>query len=599
MFAFALVVASCLSPTGLLDANHAATVSGIPPTGTLTTRYSYAGQQMRGEVHEAVDLASGWFVRFETIGPTQDAEGFDGHEPWMRDMSGAYLPEQGGNKRDLAVSRAYRNANRWWRADRGGAKLEASGCDGVRVTPPGGVPFEAWFDPRSYLLIRTREVQSFGNVAEVRYSAFAPRGNEQVPNRLDIETNDNAGDVETLRLIDYALTPTRIGSSYAMPKSKPSDWTLPPATVTVPFQLLNNHVIVEARVNGRGPFPFLVDTGGHDIVTSSTVSALGLQEQGESQATGAGEKATTSGYATVERLQVGDAVLFRQTVTKLDFSPADVEGLQLGGMIGVEFFERFVVVIDYGARTLTLIDPAHFGAVDRAHAGTPIPLTFYSHMPQVVGSFDGREGKFNIDTGSRVELSLTAPFVDEAGLRDAYPGGITITDGWGVGGPSRSYVVQAGELNLGEISIKSPIASLSSARHGAFSDASYQGNVGSGLLKRFVATFDYTNHLLYLRKAGYQDPDIGAFDRVGIWLNRADGGFRIMDIAMGGPADKGGLKAGDIVTAIDGSSVLATTLSEIRRTLKLVAVGKPLTITAQRDNVTVLATITPRDLIPR
>jgi hypothetical protein len=57
-------------------------------------------------------------------------------------------------------------------------------------------------------------------------------------------------------------------------------------------------------------------------------------------------------------------------------------------MIGVDFFERFVIQIDYGTRTLTLIDPVHFGPGERADAGTPVPLKFYSHMPQVSGTFD-------------------------------------------------------------------------------------------------------------------------------------------------------------------------------------------------------------------
>ncbi|NMO20768.1 hypothetical protein HPC49_25755 [Pyxidicoccus fallax] len=35
-----------------------------------------------------------------------------------------------------------------------------------------------------------------------------------------------------------------------------------------------------------------------------------------------------------------------------------------------------------------------------------------------------------------------------------------------------------------------------SAKRGAFSDAAYDGNIGSGLLKRFVATFDYPRQVL-------------------------------------------------------------------------------------------------------
>lgn len=598
MLAVALAVASCLSPGALLDANRAATNSGAVPAGTLTTSYSYSGQGLTGEVREVVDLASGAFVESFVIGPTREAQGYDGRLAWMKDTSGFYLPEQGGDKPALAVSQAYLNANAWWRTDRGGAVLESISCDGVRVVPAGGEPFEAWFDPVSHLLIRTRETESYGEVVEKRYSDFAPRGGEQVATRIDIGTNDDPSEIETLRLEGYEIGPTRPTGIYAIPAVEPRDWSLPGGRVTVPFRLLNNHIIVDARVNGRGPFPFLVDTGGHGIVTPSTASALDLREQGESEATGAGEHVATSGYAQVESIQVGNALLFHQTVTELDFSPVDVEGLALGGMIGVEFFERFVIKIDYGARTLTLIDPANFSALDRVRAGRATHFNFYSHMPEVVGDLDGYRGLFNIDTGSRVELTLTSPFVDQYGLRKAYADGITITDGWGVGGPSKSYVVRAGTFELGHTAVDCPVVGLSSAHHGAFSDASYQGNVGSGLLKRFVVTFDYGAQTLYLKRAHYQDPDIGAFDRIGLWLNRAEGGLKIMDIAAGGPAEEAGLKVGDVVTAIGGISVSAETLSDARRSLKLLAVGRPVTIVAERDGKTQSRTVIPRNLIP-
>ena len=69
------------------------------------------------------------------------------------------------------------------------------------------------------------------------------------------------------------------------------------------------------------------------------------------------------------------------------------------GMIGFEVLRRFVTQIDYGRKTLTFIDPAAF---DPAGSGTPVAFVFYSHLPQVAGSFEGIPGQFDIDTGSRV-----------------------------------------------------------------------------------------------------------------------------------------------------------------------------------------------------
>jgi hypothetical protein len=59
-------------------------------------------------------------------------------------------------------------------------------------------------------------------------------------------------------------------------------------------------------------------------------------------------------------------------------------------------------------------------------------------------------------TGSRVEVTLTAAFVSRESLREAYPRGAKITDGWGVGGASRSYVVRAAELSLGSVTTAQP-----------------------------------------------------------------------------------------------------------------------------------------------
>lgn len=288
LLAAAIPVVSCSAPADLLNASRAAILAGPAPVGTLTTHCAYSGQGLTGEIRNNFDLTSGFFVEFDVIGSTRGANGFDGHLPWMMDMSGAYLPQQGGDKPALAINQAYRNSKAWWLDDRSGAKLESIGCNGLRVTPIGGKPFDAWVDPASHLLTRISEAQNFGGIAETRYSNFAERGGELIATLIEIQTNNNAQDVQTLRLTDFAIIAAQPYARYAMPTAKPVNWSLPSGKVMVPFRLLNNHIIVDARVNGRGPFPFLVDTGGHDIIAPSTAFALELKTDGESQSGGAG-----------------------------------------------------------------------------------------------------------------------------------------------------------------------------------------------------------------------------------------------------------------------------------------------------------------------
>jgi hypothetical protein len=55
-----------------------------------------------------------------------------------------------------------------------------------------------------------------------------------------------------------------------------------------------------------------------------------------------------------------------------------------------------------------------------------MPFAFYSTIPQIEGAFDGMAGKFDIDTGSRVEVTLTSPFVKTNDLIAKHPQGALV-----------------------------------------------------------------------------------------------------------------------------------------------------------------------------
>ena len=591
----------------ILAANRRAVVgeAGAPPTGSIVARYTYSGQGLRGTTETIAELATGAFVDSYRIDPTSGASGFDGRTPWMTDMSGTHTPEEGGDKPALAVNEAYRLANLWWRADRGGAAIALAGRDAegerLRVTPRGGKPFEAWFDPRSHQLVHIREVQGF-QTFDTYYSAFAPRGRLNVPTRIRIEDGNGPSTTQTLTLTGFEVGPARPASAYAMPRGEPADWSIAGGapSVTVPFRLLNNHIFVDATVDGKGPFPFIVDTGGHNIITPSTAAALKLGLQGTMPSAGVGEKTAEAGYTRVRSLGVGGLTLRDQTVLTLDFSPKPVEGLEIGGMLGFELLRRFVVRFDYGARTMTLIDPAHFRPDDAlAGGGVAMPFRFYDHLPQVEGRFGAIPGRFDIDTGSRSELTLTAPFVTAHKLCAALPGGIVTVDGWGVGGPARSYVTRASSLSLGGVTVPDVVTGMSVQTKGSFSDVNYEGNVGSGFLKRFVVTIDYGGRRLYLKPLAAPSPDTGTFDRAGMWINLGARGFDIVEITPGGPAAEAGLAKGDVLTAIDGQATTGgdSALADARRFFRTAPPGKVVTLDYLRGDKAEKATLTPRDQI--
>jgi len=557
------------SPDALLAAYQAAV--GRTPLGEVQLTYAYSGQGMTGVVKDRYDVATGAFVESSAIGPDAEGSGFDGAQAWMRDISGAITPEDGGDKRQLAVNAAYRYANGWWRADRGGAAIESLGqrsakgvtYDVLRVTPKGGKPFEAWFGRDDHLLHRTVEGQAFLTVA-IDYSDYRDVGGAKLPGKLTI---DNGQGVQTETLLTGMLGPARGNTAYSAPKVKLTDAVIQNAQgrTTVPFQLLNNHIYAQVKVNGKGPFPFIFDSGGHSILTPKTMAALGLAGEGHGTGGGAGEKTVEESFARGVTFQVGDLVFKNQTAFVVPFEAPHVEAFDQNGMLGFELFRRFVTVIDYGAKTLTFIDPAKF---DPRGSGVAVPLVFYDHLPQVKGTFEGIPGLFDIDTGSRVEVTVTTPTVAAHHLRESHPKGAVAVDGWGVGGPTTSYLTRIREMTLGPVKIDDVVAGFGTQSKGSLADPNYLGNVGSKLLKRFVVTFDYGHRIMYLKRLPEPIEDAATFDRSGAWINTADNGFEIVNVTPGGAAQAAGLKAGDHIVAVDGAPAHSAQLSDLRERLR-------------------------------
>lgn len=598
------VMAKPVAPTveAVLAANRAA-VGPMPAAGALHAAYKVEADGLAGTGVREVDLATGAFAQSAAAGPVSSANGYDGKTPWQRDISGVATDQQGGDRIPVAVNEAYRNANLWWRADRAGAQVVYVGrerengraLDHLAVTPKGGGRFEAWFDADSHLLVRTAEPQQFFKT-QTLYEDYRREGAVQVAHKRTVDFGAGPDGVQTFTLTGLRLTSAQPLAAYARPTDPPTGGRIEggATSATVPFRLLNNHIYVQVTLNGRGPYTFLVDTGGHTLISPRAAKEAGLTSVGASVTSGAGEKTETTGFARYDEIALGPVRLTDQTGFVTNIYDEAIEGLPVDGMLGFELFARFAVRIDYGAQTLTLWT---FDSFSPQGAGTAIPFAFYDHLPYVTGLIDDMPARFDIDTGSRSEVDITTPFVARMGLRARYRPGISAITGWGVGGASRSYVVRLPSLSLGSVKADNVVAGLSEARAGSISDANYEGNVGSGLLKRYVATFDYARQVLYLKPLEPAPADAGRYDRSGMWINAADDGFLVTAVAEQTPAAEAGLTAGDLITAIDGEAAQPEALSDARTLLRALPAGRKLNLTVRRAGAERTVALVLRDLI--
>ena len=115
-------------------------------------------------------------------------------------------------------------------------------------------------------------------------------------------------------------------------------------------------VLVPARVNGRGPFQFALDTGAsRTVIAPDLARSLGITSVADDPLTaGGGRVASSLGWVDV--LAVGTARVEHLTVAVADFLVmlSDAIGTRLDGIVGYNFLREFTVTIDYPAETLWL-----------------------------------------------------------------------------------------------------------------------------------------------------------------------------------------------------------------------------------------------------
>ena len=146
----------------------------------------------------------------------------------------------------------------------------------------------------------------------------------------------------------------------------PPTTTAPKAgPVTLPFELVaSNHMVVEAKVNGKGPFRLVFDSGAPVSLLSNTAAdASGAIAKDAPKSFLMGLR----GEGMIKDLEVGDLKARDVPVIVLDHPTLKAIGAFLGkpldGIIGFTFFARYRTTIDYQAKVMTL-EPVEFAVRD-------------------------------------------------------------------------------------------------------------------------------------------------------------------------------------------------------------------------------------------
>lgn len=550
----AAIGGSALGRVKILELRATGSLGGLTGTGTS---WSQIGGVRFAEFYDAAPLAGG--------------DGYDGHNAWNRDGSGLVWVDGGEAGRAQAIGQAFVSDYALWTPGRGGATVTYTGQrrDGARSydvlrvqAPHSAVPFDLWLDRATHLPARFE--QTVGPLTSVTtYDDYRPVDGLMVARTSRTQSSD--GNVSASTVTQAIANPPDGSQNLMQPASDVHDFSIAGAatSTSVPFDLVDNHVYLSVMLDGKGPYRFIYDTGGANIVDPAVAREIGATGRGSVQGSGVGSTTESVSFATVDTMQIGDATvkhqLFGVAPTRLGFGISG--GRPVDGLIGFEVLSRFITTFDYAHNVVVLSMPQSPPPVLPGSSVAPFVLD--GRQPQFGCAIDGVASQCTLDTGARNSISLFTPFL--AAHPSVIPATLTAVgvNGFGFGGPEFGKLGRIASLQFAGFTLHDVVGDFTIQQKGAFAAPFVAANVGGNLWRRFTLTLDYGNQTMTLRPdAAFDQPDV--HERAGLFLLNRGGKYVVLDARPGTPAAQAGIVRGDTIVTIDGKPADGMTLQAVR-----------------------------------
>jgi hypothetical protein len=348
--------------------------------------------------------------------------------------------------------------------------------------------------------------------------------------------------------------------------------------VDIPFEYHNGFIIVRVLLNDIFPLQFILDTGAeHTILNKRQITDL-LQVDYDRRLTIMGADLSTELYAYLVRgikIQVGNIVGLNRSILVLEEDYVKFEsftGIEVHGILGSDFFRRFIVKINYQRQLITLYDPQYFKPPKTGYDVVPIEVD--RHKPYFRGQVLFQKDtvtnlKLLLDTGASLSLLLETSSHPNLFLPEhSIPSDL----GVGLGGQVKGYLGRTSKFELADFQFQEVITHFQDLSMIADTtiESNRNGLIGNNILSRFTLIIDYYRSTLYLSPNRKYSKKF-RFDKSGLQIIAGGNNlntFIIYSILAGSPADQAGLLPGDEVVSINGQSTDLMTLYGLTRRLQ-------------------------------
>jgi len=372
-------------------------------------------------------------------------------------------------------------------------------------------------------------------------------------------------------LLVFASLAVRASDAPAQQPAALAQFHLGGNAAEIPARFVDYLVFLPAGVNQSQPSLFELDS----TAAASTIDSVRAAELG-----------ITNVQSPVLNMSGVDFSLASLTeASKKDF------GSQVGrayeGTLGADFLSGTVVEINYSRQTVRLYDPAAYQYSGR---GKSVHLTLVAGLPVVHASLvltGGKpvEGDFVLNTALDSSVVISQKFAQSHKLL-SHVKAIHSTD---FHPESETVLARAREFEIGPYPVAEPIVVFSRGNSLADSDPHLAGEIGGGMLRRFIVTLDYPHQQVIfdpssdIRADEVEDMSGIAISAGGPDLKR----FEVTQVWPGTPGADAKIQKGDVIAGINDEAAADMSLAEIRRLFRQPAVKYKVLLLRGTQTVTV------------
>ncbi|MCS6776093.1 MAG: PDZ domain-containing protein [Chloroherpetonaceae bacterium] len=351
-----------------------------------------------------------------------------------------------------------------------------------------------------------------------------------------------------------------------------TEYRLERPTITIPFEYRQNQIVVRGQANDRKDLVFLFDTGASIPVMEKS---LGLTGSHIADA----QFREAEGITRAQAIWLDDIFLFGEEgaahVHNIAVFLADLSqisrllNLKIDGVLGASFMAGYVTEIDYARRVIRLHSQRTYTVMGRKPDNQ---RTFLFNLkptnPLQPGGTMTIEGQlhpkydyeFLLDTGFGGYLSVAHSAAREAGLIDDRTPRVPIVN-YSVTRRFQSLKIRASYLTVGAINLSGRVIQVDLRNNDVYGQI---GIIGNRMLQNYRITMDFPRLKLWMeRVTEKEEPDEAERPTLGLTI-RADGrSIRVERVARYSPAQRGGVRPGDAIVAINGVDTATMDLSQV------------------------------------